>query len=994
MSEVLPLKRMLLCFAVACCAATRPAVAEDIVRMSGARGGLIVCVGLDDPAQLTRLHAGEGFIVHGLDADGAKVAAARAHVRRGGRAYGGVSAARMSGGRLPYVPNMVNLLVVTHGAPQLEPGEIMRVLAPGGKAFSLDRLGGVIAGRTIRKPVPPDTDEWTHYMYGPANNAVSQDKVVAPPRRMQWVAGPRYGRHHDRMSSVSAVVTSGGRIFSILDEGPRWSIMMAPTWKLAARDAYNGKLLWKRTIDKWHSHMQGLKSGPASLPRRLVALGDSVYATLGLNAPVSRIDAGTGKTIQEYSGTEGTTEVLLDADVLYLVTGPLPAKGQWFAEAERTLMAVRVESGEVVWRKKKWVVPSTLAVQQGRVCFFEKDRVSCLDAASGETVWRSDPIPRPPKFPSCYTPTLVATPRAVLISGGEAAGKQIFGRWTTQGEKDTITALDASTGKALWSAHHPDSGYRSPEDVFVIDDMVWFGDSRDGAKPGKTYGLDLMTGEVKVEFAPDRDIYFFHHRCHRGKATVNWLLPSRVGIEFIDFRKKHWDVNHWIRGACLYGIIPANGLTYAPQHPCACYLESKLDGFNAVAPAGAGSRFPEALPPRLEKGTAYGTDTGETTPNREDWPVYRHDGERTGSSDTIVADNVKPAFTCEVGGRLSSPVVGNGLLIVAAIDRHTVHAFDADTGDARWTYTAGGRIDSPPAIIGRLAIFGCRDGYIHCLRSRDGALVWRFRAAPLDERVVAYEQLESVWPVHGSVLVRDGVVHAVAGRSTFLDGGLRLVRLDPASGRLLSETPMDGQAKIAGKDQQDYVTWLNMPVAHPDVLSSVGDHIYMRSQPFKPDGTRLPLKAKAWNGRADAGAPPPKQDPAHAHLFSPTGFLDGSGWHRTYWVYGSDFYSGWCGYPTAGKVTPAGKIMVFDRENVYGFGRLPQYWRWTTPMGLQFFAVSRDKRAATPCWPEPCAKQATPSSSPAPRMLWKRPGWTQPRPRSKWNSGRGKAARY
>ena len=41
---------------------------------------------------------------------------------------------------------------------------------------------------------------------------------------------------------------------------------------------------------------------------------------------------------------------------------------------------------------------------------------------------------------------------------------------------------------------------------------------------------------------------------------------------------------------------------------------------------------------------------------------------------------------------------------------------------------------------------------------------------------MSYEQLESVWPVSGSVLIKDGVIFLVAGRSMFLDGGRR--RLD------------------------------------------------------------------------------------------------------------------------------------------------------------------------------------------------------------------------
>ena len=61
-------------------------------------------------------------------------------------------------------------------------------------------------------------------------------------------------------------------------------------------------------------------------------------------------------------------------------------------------------------------------------------------------------------------------------------------------------------------------------------------------------------------------------------------------------------------------------------------------------------------------------------------------------------------------------------------------------------------------------LFGCADGYIYCLTADDGRLVWRFRAAPEDRQMVAFEQVESVWPVHGAVLVRDDVAYVTAGR--------------------------------------------------------------------------------------------------------------------------------------------------------------------------------------------------------------------------------------
>ena len=59
-----------------------------------------------------------------------------------------------------------------------------------------------------------------------------------------------------------------------------------------------------------------------------------------------------------------------------------------------------------------------------------------------------------------------------------------------------------------------------------------------------------------------------------------------------------------------------------------------------------------------------------------------------------------------------------------------------------------------------------------CVRTT--GLAWRFLAAPTDCRIGYFDQLESVWPVHGSVLVRDGLAYVTAGRSTYLDGGIRL----------------------------------------------------------------------------------------------------------------------------------------------------------------------------------------------------------------------------
>ena len=45
------------------------------------------------------------------------------------------------------------------------------------------------------------------------------------------------------------MVTAKGRLFYVIDDGVRASMIMPPDWKLVARDAFNGVLLWERKIE-------------------------------------------------------------------------------------------------------------------------------------------------------------------------------------------------------------------------------------------------------------------------------------------------------------------------------------------------------------------------------------------------------------------------------------------------------------------------------------------------------------------------------------------------------------------------------------------------------------------------------------------------------------------------------------------------------------------------------------------------------------------------
>ena len=962
-------------------------LAREILESTGVAGGVVVHVGCGDGKLTAALCAGESYLVQGLDSDAQHVAVARQYVQEMGR-YGQISIHERSGRRLPYVDNMVNLLVVSGPLPVAEE-EVLRVLCPGGTALVLAAGGGLSAAERIVKPRPSEIDDWTHYLHDATGNAVARDRTVGPPRHLQWVGSPTWTRHHDHISSFNAMVSSGGRVFHIMDEGPTSEIQLPPEWTLTARDAFNGTLLWQRSIDDWHTHLWPLKSGPAQLPRRLVAVGDKVFVTLGLDAPLVALDAATGKTIRVYEQTEATEEVLYSEGLLLAVVHENPGLRPWttmpshasyeqlrtepetwaWKEHPRSIVALAEDSGELLWKKTSAVAPLTLSADATGVFFHDGTKVVCLDRSTGRKKWASQPIARASDMRSWFAPTLVVSGGVVVFAGGENIVRH-------RGGKDTMTALSAETGELLWTAEHPPSGYDSPEDVLIVDGLVWTAPITNRRDTGFFTGRDLLTGEVKRSFPADDGNHMPHHRCHRAKATERFILASRTGIEYVDLQSEHWNRNDWVRGACLYGIMPANGLTYAPPQSCACYIVSKLNGLNALAPAresGEG-RVEESKSRkvkesgrgegvRLVTGPAFKAMDGASSDAGLSWPTYRCDAARSGWTKTPVSSELKLGWQTEIGGRLSGPVIAEGKVFVAAVDRHAVHALDERTGQPLWHFTAGARVDSPPTVWQGRVLFGSRDGCIYCLSAGDGALVWRFRAAPTDQRLVAFEQIESVWPVHGSVLVQAGVVHCVAGRSMFLDGGMRYVRLDAATGRLLSETVLDDRHPETGQMLDADIRWPNLPVALPDILSSDGRSVYMRSQQFDLQGRRSNVAA-ATDFRDQTGE--------GAHLFATTGFLDDSWWHRTFWIYGKTALGGAGGWYLPAYRAPTGRIMVCDDSRVYAFDRQPQYYPKTTALEYHLYAAGKE--------PEIVGRS---SAAPSSKAKSRRP--TPSRPRYDWS---------
>jgi len=901
---------------------------QELLKAAEVRGGLVVQLGCDDGDLLTRLGVLPGTLVQGLECDQRKIVEIRDHIHEAGLA-GTVSVSHWDGKSLPYIDNLVNVIMVSDVGCQVSGKEIERVLAPRGVCIALDT--GLSTLDSFRKPVPTDTDEWTHFMHGPDNNPVARDSRVDCPEGLQWIESPLWTRDHDSTPSVFGLVSAKGRLFYILDEGPIGIIdgRLPSAHSLVARDAHNGVLLWKRSLPDWYpSHVQW-GTTPIYLHRRLVAVDNRVYVTDGLRGPVIALDAASGKRLHTFAGTEETAEILVDRGVL--VAGIMktdsqpgdenpPSRDEPFKTARlreyksrgSALVAFDVQTGETFWRRPCEFIPSSICTDGTHLFYSTSEHLACVELRSGELAWQSAGAASKPMVHN-----------GVLVTAMETEGK----RWTP---RLTLQARSAQDGTLLWQADGATlptfaNCFYIPPEYFIANNLVWIR----AARGAEIVGLDLHNGERKRAISLEGAFTPGHHvRCYPAKATERFALFNKRGIEFMDFSGKAGFTKHdWVRGACRLGILPSNGMIYVPPNGCNCCVETYVRGFQALNSEQPPEPVDDAT--RLERGPAFAS-LPSPSKGEEDWPTFRHDPARSSATNCDVNFPLRQRWCKKLSGRVTSPVASDGRLAVSEIDARTVHALDAESGDSVWSFVAGGRVDSPPTFADGLAVFGAADGCIYCLRSADGALVWRFQAAPTDRRLVAFGQVESVWPSHGSVLVRDGVVYLTAGRSSYLDGGIHLYALDLRSGDILHRQNVHTIQPQETTMKDTFNNW----GALTDILVSDGDNVFMRHLRFderlNPTSPLYPL-----DDGNQANGP---------RVMATSGFLDDSGNKRVYRA---------CSDTWTGRYSPLRtQQLATNEKSVFGcrihFGRGWKSPRYHAGDGTLVFAQDHVTAAALP----------------------------------------------
>jgi len=122
--------------------------------------------------------------------------------------------------------------------------------------------------------------------------------------------------------------------------------------------------------------------------------------------------------------------------------------------------------------------------------------------------------------------------------------------------------------------------------------------------------------------------------------------------------------------------------------------------------------------------------------------------------------NLSPRVTYD---RASHVVAAGGLVYFSSSADDKVYCLNASTGEPRWSFFAGGPVRLAPSVFKGRVYVGSDDGWVYCLGSRDGVLIWKARAAPDSRQVIGNGRMISAWPVRTGVLVEDGTAYFGAG---------------------------------------------------------------------------------------------------------------------------------------------------------------------------------------------------------------------------------------
>ena len=777
--------------------------AAQILATCGVRAGLCVHVGCgreQSPGLTAELAAGTGLLVHGVCFDAGALQRAQAAIVAKG-VLGQASVERVSGGSLPYVTHLCNLIVVEDTQVPAAAGigreELTRVLAPDG-VLCIHEDG---RWRATVRPRPEGMDDWTHPNHGPDGNMVSNDRLVRFPLGLRWIGG--LPKNVNSFASVRGWVLAGGRCYIVGANVLENLAASAPDDEqkplyLICRDAHNGLPLWRIPLGIAET------GGGLNWQNAFAMAADRRHVYAAGDRRVLIVDGASGKIGQTIETAYQPQRLVLLDDTLVVscweqrdcTKAPFErgtGAGPWVNTTDRgSVEAFDAETGRRLWKRD---FPAyAIRAAEGAAYLLTRNanpatenRLISVDIRSGKQRW-------------CVTHADLGT--ADLKSRADLQLELVGPGFVAVAKRqdEALKVLDARTGRMLWYRQYSSTrpGHwnelRSYRFIALVDGELWSVNRRHNPLTGEVLG-ELPEGVPKIAATI----------CVPPTIVGNLVSDSRY-CRYLELSGADRSVPrrtfefHAARGGCLQGMVPAMGMMTTSQNNCGCE-PGQILGFLAFGHNGElpdEEAFGRARP--VERGPAF--DEAKAGPPETDaWPMQRANAQRSRSTNGSAPESLdilwqasaavphsgpmQPAWGARLAPVVTPPVVAGGRVFVAATELGQVKAFDAVDGKALWTATLASRVDSAPTILGNLCVVGAHDGWLYALLTDTGTLAWRARIAPAEHRIVVHGRIESTWPTVGSPLPHGGTLFAHAGRGTEADGGIAVVQLDPTTGRTL-----------------------------------------------------------------------------------------------------------------------------------------------------------------------------------------------------------------
>ncbi len=584
--------------------------AETIVKETGIKKGYCLVLGCGTGRLAYELAKRTDLTIYGVEADAAKVEAARRALDAAGLYGSRICMDRFDPKAIGYSDYFANLVVseeaVVSGKLTASAEEAYRMLKPCGGVMLVGQPAGApskLSEATLESWVKSadlegckitaeqgvwarldrgmieGAGQWTHQYGDAGNTASSTDTAVECPLSLLWYGEPGPDMVPSRHARNVAPLSIGGRVY------------LQGINRIMCFDAYNGVMYWEKEI-------QGAYRVGSSHEASNIACDDkSLFVATGPQC--LRLDAQTGETLTTFEmpvvredGKKANWAYLAVVDgVLY---GSAATRGQY----ADVVFAYDTKTAKLLWQHKgNNVRNNTIAISDGRM-FFADDRATAdqrnavlkelatklkadqglddaaatkelakrdvrvavgLDARTGGKLWEV-----PLDLTDCGADLLIAMASEGVVAFSGAFGDGHYWNQFLGGEyaNRRVTALSAKDGSLLWSKA---VGCRIRP--LIVGDTLY-------AEP---WAFDLQTGEQKMRTHPltGRQTVW---EMERPGHHCGCISGSPKGLYFRSYYYGYYDLvadqgtEHFsgVRPGCWINMIPANGLLVVPEASSGC----------------------------------------------------------------------------------------------------------------------------------------------------------------------------------------------------------------------------------------------------------------------------------------------------------------------------------------------------------------------------------------------------------------------------------------